>query len=97
MRDNGIDPITARVAQREQDDAFEGETDDPTREAIVVNRHTGNQVWEVDPLDLEINDAGHVTDSGPMDATLEALAAEGYGPEYVWVWADTRLPVICAD
>jgi hypothetical protein len=32
-----------------------------------------------------------------MDATLEALAVEGYGPEYDWVWADTKIPVIRAD
>lgn len=75
-----------------------------TREAIIISDRTGRQVWEIDPIPLPVNDAGEVTDSGPLDAVLEALEADddprhedSFGGKAHAVWYDDGSPVLCAD
>lgn len=65
------------------------------REAILISEATGNQIWVVDPIPLEVNEQGEAIDSGPMDAAIEACyEEEGIDVAYA-VWADTGEWVVC--
>lgn len=68
-----------------------------TREAIIISDDTRHQVWEIDPIPLEVDAAGYVMDSGPLDAVLEAVELDGDGMMCHAVWADTGELVLCAD
>lgn len=63
-----------------------------TREAVVVNDTTGNQLWDVDPILLIVDDEGYAVDYRPLDAVLEVV-----GPGYHAVWYGTDDPVVCAS
>lgn len=72
-----------------------------TREAIIISDRTGKQVWEIDPIPLEVNAAGECIDSGPLDAVLEVLESDGYADSFRGkahgVWYDDGSLVMCAD
>jgi hypothetical protein len=81
----------------------------PTREAIVVNRETGESILDMDPADLEVTTSRDVAipeGNAAMDLLDSVVAAElrlsDFPVRLTIVWSSTRAPVrflcpVCDD